>query len=284
MVNKLLLVFICSYSALSFSIDRQTSVLVSRGGFNGLASLEYSESNGGLKSSLTLKNFDLEKLGCSSPKSESPSPVKFVVSSVKDIEVQDEKSKPLLDIFSSLKISDLKKSGECGQGCVKYSNDRLTVHYRNKKVLRVEVRGATSKVSQSEGDLVCPLFGAQSKQIQIQTNKQRYGNWCGLGNPTDKAPIDAIDSACQEHDFCYDRVHSHDCGCDKRFLNKLGSVRAPETPGSEEYRLAAMALFRGKSCLCRVSTRRFECGTGGCRWITNYNWLPVGRHAHCPGA
>ena len=60
------------------------------------------------------------------------------------------------------------------------------------------------------------------------------GNWCGPSHPVNAAtaapPIDVIDTACYQHDYCY--VDREESKCDAEFIVKMNEILSENTPES----------------------------------------------------
>ena len=58
-----------------------------------------------------------------------------------------------------------------------------------------------------------------------------YGNWCGPDYPYSPAlsapPIDPLDAACMQHDYCTAVQGRFDCGCDLSLMYELRNTRWP---------------------------------------------------------
>ncbi|WP_244988898.1 phospholipase [Robertmurraya siralis] len=77
----------------------------------------------------------------------------------------------------------------------------------------------------------------------------RY-NWCGPGCSGPGAPINAVDAACQQHDFCYQRTRDR-CRCDHEFIERLKPLQNRYTEEGRHARILShhMKIVRGVNCL-----------------------------------
>ena len=66
-----------------------------------------------------------------------------------------------------------------------------------------------------------------------------YGNWCGPGHPSDSTnalpPIDFVDTACKNHDLCYEERGYFNCSCDLTFQEELQTGFADTGATTEDY-------------------------------------------------
>jgi len=68
-----------------------------------------------------------------------------------------------------------------------------------------------------------------------------HGHWCGLGDADRRAPIDALDAACQAHDLCYERRGRGACSCDRAFLRATAALSRRRGMAEALKNMAAMA-------------------------------------------
>ena len=66
-----------------------------------------------------------------------------------------------------------------------------------------------------------------------------YGNWCGPGHPQNTtmapAPIDFVDTACMNHDMCYEKKGYLNCACDQAFQEELQAGFAETGKTEKDY-------------------------------------------------
>ncbi|MFB4164645.1 phospholipase [Alteribacillus sp. JSM 102045] len=61
-------------------------------------------------------------------------------------------------------------------------------------------------------------------------------NWCGPGCSGPGAPVNAVDAACREHDYCY-KYFGPGCACDQLFMHRLLYLQNPYTQEGKQARL-----------------------------------------------
>ncbi|KAB1076162.1 hypothetical protein [Methylobacterium planeticum] len=90
---------------------------------------------------------------------------------------------------------------------------------------------------------------------EVVTGRNLYhGNYCGPGDRgldadgQARAPVDALDAACQRHDACYDEARSRSCGCDRTL--KRDALRLADDPNlSRVLRARAASVIEGMDVL-----------------------------------
>ncbi|MGM0140291.1 hypothetical protein IGI65_002776 [Enterococcus sp. DIV0755b] len=73
-----------------------------------------------------------------------------------------------------------------------------------------------------------------------------YGNYCGKGNKGwNKNPIDDLDSACREHDKCFQGFNAKSKACNRAFVRRLLPIVQTNSPLTYKgaYAAAALKLF-----------------------------------------
>lgn len=82
-----------------------------------------------------------------------------------------------------------------------------------------------------KADLIDTIASGLGNAWELMMGECNYGNFCGApctGNNFADAPVDELDAACRNHDWCLD--HAADkcvqCGCDQRLVDAADEVRA----------------------------------------------------------
>lgn len=80
-----------------------------------------------------------------------------------------------------------------------------------------------------------------------------YGNWCGPGYSGPEAPIDALDTACQSHDYCYGSSSSKadQCNCDQKLISRIYSEYDSYSSNAKSAALAIASWFSSAAAGCR---------------------------------
>ena len=82
--------------------------------------------------------------------------------------------------------------------------------------------------------------GAGVAESNLQIHAPVYGNWCGPHHPVDMGhaspPIDALDAACQRHDYCIAAKGQYSCGCDIPFLREVRSIQFSSLKSQQDAR------------------------------------------------
>jgi len=72
-----------------------------------------------------------------------------------------------------------------------------------------------------------------------------YGNYCGPKYPpegTSPTPLDSVDTACKNHDKCYERYGYFDKMCDGNIIKELKNIK-PSTPEEKLARRLIISYF-----------------------------------------
>ena len=124
--------------------------------------------------------------------------------------------------------------------------------------------------------VVIAMAGVLTWSVEVRSQEVswpqgfRYGNWCGLGVPSDPRQeppeIDQVDAACRAHDFAYEQEPWGNSGADSLLVNTLTEIlhsgeswnigrngeRTPKSPLSDRQFTAAtiiISYFTGQKFL-----------------------------------
>jgi len=102
--------------------------------------------------------------------------------------------------------------------------------------------------------LLAPLLiascGSSSSEVKMNVKNAatfpQYGNYCGLDRPKageKPTTIDEVDSACKDHDACYDQKGSFNATCDAALITELKNI-TPKTEPEKVARKLIISYFR----------------------------------------
>lgn len=108
-------------------------------------------------------------------------------------------------------------------------------------------------------------FNELEESFDKAKDRAMYGNWCGPGLSGPGDPVDSLDSACKQHDNCYDAAEIPyedyaECrpgdkrSCDQAFVDSMNALdsnsdnwtaRPPEgmKAEAEQFRIDALKIF-----------------------------------------